>query len=64
MNYPLPAIGVLALGASLLGHPARTEEVPPQPVEGAIDWIFGYEAGKKLAQQNGKPMFVVFRCER
>jgi hypothetical protein len=34
------------------------------PVTGKIQWIYGYEEGQKLARETGKPMFVVFRCER
>jgi hypothetical protein len=26
-------------------------------------WLTDYEEAKKLAQQQGKPLFVVFRCE-
>jgi hypothetical protein len=40
------------------------EKPDPQPVDGKIDWVFDYEEGKKLSRETGKPMFVVFRCER
>jgi hypothetical protein len=40
------------------------EKPEPQPVDGKIDWVFDYEEGKKLSRETGKPMFVVFRCER
>jgi hypothetical protein len=26
-------------------------------------WLTSYEAGRALARQTGKPLFVVFRCE-
>ena len=26
-------------------------------------WLIDYEEAKKLAQRQGKPLFVVFRCE-
>ena len=35
-----------------------------QPVDGKIQWVFDYELGKQLSETTGKPMFVVFRCER
>lgn len=38
--------------------PAATE------VDGNIKWVFDYEAGKQLSAETGKPLFVVFRCER
>ena len=34
------------------------------PVTGKIQWVYGYEEGQKVARETGKPMFVVFRCER
>ena len=40
------------------------EKIPPQPVSGKITWVYGYAEGKEVARQSGKPMFVVFRCER
>jgi hypothetical protein len=33
-------------------------------VPGKIKWIHSYAEGQKLARESGKPMFVVFRCER
>lgn len=40
-------------------------EIPkPQPVDGKIKWVYDYEDGKRLSKESGKPMFVVFRCER
>ncbi|MBI4660809.1 MAG: hypothetical protein HY735_18385 [Verrucomicrobia bacterium] len=43
-----------------------TEEVETKPISvtGKIHWIFGYDQGQKLARETGKPMWVVFRCER
>lgn len=40
------------------------EKPQPQPVDGKIKWVFDYEKGKRLSRETGKPMFVVFRCER
>jgi hypothetical protein len=42
----------------------RGEEIPPRPVDGDIAWVYRYDEGKKLARETGKPLFVVFRCER
>jgi hypothetical protein len=39
-------------------------EIEPVPVSGKVKWIYDYAEGKELARSNGKPMFVVFRCER
>jgi endonuclease V-like protein UPF0215 family len=38
--------------------------IEPVPVTGKIEWVYNYAEGKKLARETGKPMFVVFRCER
>ena len=40
------------------------DRIPSQPVDGTITWIYDYDEGKRLAQQSGKPIFLVFRCER
>ena len=40
------------------------EKPKPQPLNGKIKWVFDYNDGKRLSRQSGKPMFVVFRCER
>ena len=40
------------------------EDPEPQPVGGKLKWVFDYEEGKRLSRETGKPMFVVFRCER
>jgi hypothetical protein len=50
-----------ALISTSIVFPAETES---KPVTGVISWIYNYEEAKKLARENGKPMFVVFRCER
>lgn len=51
----LLAIGAAA-GGALSDPPARTA---PAPV-----WLSNYAAAQKIAQETGKPLFVVFRCER
>jgi hypothetical protein len=43
---------------------ARADDVPANPVDGTISWLYSYEEGKQLARDSGKPMLVVFRCER
>jgi len=43
---------------------ALSEGIEPQQVDGKIKWVYSYDEGKQLARQNGKPLFVVFRCER
>ena len=52
---------LFALGT---GTALASDRPDPQPVEGRIQWVYDYEEGKALSQQTGKPMFVVFRCER
>ena len=64
--YPRrPASWVLA-GALLFGGLAvRAGDIPPPvPVDGKINWVYRYEDGQRLARETGKPLFVVFRCER
>jgi len=55
------------LAATLLATttaPLLAEKIPTQKVGGRINWVYEYEAGRALARQTGKPLFVVFRCER
>ncbi len=40
------------------------EKIPPQPVDGKIQWVYDYDEGQRLAKETGKPLFVIFRCER
>lgn len=40
------------------------EKPKPDPVEGKIDWGYSYDEGRKLAAEEDKPLFIVFRCER
>lgn len=62
---PRPALWVLAVALPLGGSPGRAADAPePVPVDGKIDWVYQYEEGKRLARETGKPLFVVFRCER
>lgn len=43
---------------------AAAQDIKPTPVTGNIEWVYTYAEGQKLARQTGKPMFIVFRCER
>jgi hypothetical protein len=59
-SVSLPLAGaLLTWGLAVWGA-----EVPPQPVDGDISWVYNYAEGQRLARESGKPLFVVFRCER
>ena len=50
-----------------VGSLLHAEAIPKpavSPVEGNIHWVYDYAEGQKLSKETGKPMFVVFRCER
>jgi hypothetical protein len=50
---------------SIMLAAARADEpIAPQLVDGPIAWTYSYAAGKEQARRTGRPMFVVFRCER
>lgn len=56
---------LLIVGALLgWGPSGRADVIPPQKVDGKIDWVYSYADGQRLARAGQKPMFVVFRCER
>ena len=58
---------VLCFAGAVLLTPvqlAAAEAITPIPATGNIQWVFSYEEGQKLARESGKPLFVVFRCER
>lgn len=46
------------------GRVVRADVIPPQPVDGKLDWVYDYAEGQRRARDSGKPLFVVFRCER
>ena len=58
--------GLIAIGLFLATQlvDAAFESPPRQDIDGKISWIFDYEDGKAESSRTGKPMFVVFRCER
>ncbi len=65
MTHPANRLQIILALIALNAATALALEKPePQPVGGKIKWIYGYEEGKRLSRETGKPMFVVFRCER
>jgi len=53
-------LAVFLLGGAL----EAVEKIAPQPVSGKVSWVYSYEEGQAEARRTGKPMFIVFRCER
>ncbi len=53
-----------AVAACCWSAPSRGDEIPAKSVDGKITWLHKYEDAKKQAKESGKPLFVVFRCER
>lgn len=62
MNARVVVLASLAVW--LFAGRASAAEVEPIPVMGKIEWVLSYADGQKLARETGKPLFVVFRCER
>ena len=60
-NRFIAAATVVALAPAIGASAAKPK---PQPVDGKIEWVYDYDQGKQLSESTGKPMFVVFRCER
>lgn len=55
----------LSLAACMSTSATLAAESPAaQPVTGKITWVYDYNEAKRVSKQTGKPMFVVFRCER
>ena len=50
--------------AAMISSVVEAADVPPVEVSGKVSWLYDYQEGKQLARENGKPLFVVFRCER
>jgi hypothetical protein len=46
------------------GRAPGADAIPPQRVDGKVEWVYNYGDGRRLARASGKPLFVVFRCER
>ncbi len=53
-------VSAIFCGASL----GAVEKPQATEISGKIKWTYDYEDGKRLCRETGKPMFVVFRCER
>jgi hypothetical protein len=67
MDSPAHCIAAAALTVStfMCGVSFGAVEKPqPAEISGKINWTYDYEEGKRLSRESGKPMFVVFRCER
>ena len=53
----------LLIGGPLIA--ARGAEKPaPQEIGGKIEWVYNYQEARRISRASGRPMFVVFRCER
>ena len=44
--------------------PSMAQNPAVEKIDGLVNWVYDYEQGRQLAKRTGKPMFVVFRCER
>ena len=55
---------VLAVIAFCTATALAADKPKPVPVGGKIDWVYNYAEGRRISGETGKPMFVVFRCER
>ncbi len=66
MNWKLIGfVALLAVSRQATPAVSQTIEKPPHAeVDGNISWVYDYAEGQLLSQASGKPMFVVFRCER
>lgn len=56
LRGPLTAVIALAIITPAFGQQAPRHPKYPR-------WITSYEAGRAVAKESGKPMFVVLRCE-
>ena len=67
-NARVIVLAVLAVSAFAVRMTAAEAEpiasIPSTPVTGKIQWVLNYSEGQKLARETGKPLLVVFRCER
>lgn len=65
MDYRWVRAGFVLVSFSICARTGLAADKPaPQPVDGKIHWIYSLAEGQKIARETGKPMFVVFRCER
>lgn len=63
MKFASITIAVCSL-VLMAGMSFAQDKPTPTVVTGDIDWVFDLESGQALSQETGKPMFIVFRCER
>jgi hypothetical protein len=65
MRY-VASVSLCVVAAAILcgAQLAHAQKPSPKPIDGKIKWLYSYEEGKQLAGRSGKPLFVVFRCER
>lgn len=54
----------LPLAIAFSSSALAQEKPESQKIGGKIEWVYDYEEGKRKSGTTGKPMFVVFRCER
>lgn len=64
MHSRLSLAAVAVLFVVILSSAEALEKPETQEIDGKIEWVYDYEEGKRLSGTTGKPMFVVFRCER
>ena len=55
---------IVLFSCSWSAHAAGIPKPDAQVIDGMISWIYDYEQAKSKSEATGKPMFVVFRCER
>ena len=51
-------------GDAVVAADRAIEKPDVQVVDGEIEWVYDYQKGQALCKSTGKPMFLVFRCER
>lgn len=62
MNASKLAAAILMTTSASVGF--GMQKPATEPVDGLITWTYDYEEGQLASRTSGKPMFVVFRCER
>ncbi len=55
---------LIAAFLAMTPAPSMAQKPAVQKIDGLVNWVYDYEQGRQLAKRTGKPMFVVFRCER
>lgn len=64
MTHLKSALCLIGLTIGLSPSALALEKPKIQKLDGKIEWLYDYEEGKRLSKKSGKPIFVVFRCER